>query len=163
MKKRKVFDSSKMRAEGTEINSVKKVGESSRRGAQKVNVFVSFGRFSQGTFVSSIVAVIFHLLLCPISKLSRSYITVTYNLKLAAILMYGSAGLLALFSLGLSRGIVSRIYLFVVYIECTAIHNAHLWVPLQERYNMTNIYKIFTFITTIIFYVDLVIFSKNTT
>ena len=44
--------------------------------------------------------------------------------------MCGSAGLLVLFYLGLSRGIVSHIYLVIIYIECTAIHNAHLWVPL---------------------------------
>ena len=44
--------------------------------------------------------------------------------------MYGSAGLLALSYLSLSRGIVSCIYLFIIYIECTAIHNTHLWVPL---------------------------------
>ena len=66
--------------------------------------------------------------------------------------MYGSAGLLTLFYLSLSKGIVSCIYLFVIYIKGTMIHNAHLQVPLQERNNMTKIYKIFTFITSIIFY-----------
>ena len=40
--------------------------------------------------------------------------------------MYGSAGLLALLYLGLSRGIVSHIYLIIL--ECTTIHNAHLQV-----------------------------------
>ena len=40
--------------------------------------------------------------------------------------MYGNAGFLAPFYLGLTRGIVSRIYLIIV--ECTAIHNAHLRV-----------------------------------
>ena len=38
------------------------------------------------------------------------------------------------------------------YIKCIVIHNTHLWVPLQENDNMTNRHKIFTFITTIIFY-----------
>ena len=46
------------------------------------------------------------------------------------IVMYDSACLLALFYLGLSRGLVSHIYLVTIYIECTAIHNAHHWVPL---------------------------------
>ena len=44
--------------------------------------------------------------------------------------MYGSAGLLAIFYLGLSRARVSNIYVVIVYIKCTAIHNAHLQVPL---------------------------------
>ena len=56
------------------------------------------------------------------------------------------------FLLGLSRGIVSCILLIIIYIKCTVIHKACLWVPLLERDNMTNIYKIFTFIITIFFY-----------
>ena len=44
--------------------------------------------------------------------------------------MYGSASLLVLFYLGLSRGIVSHIYLVIIYIKCTTIHNANLRVPL---------------------------------
>ena len=66
--------------------------------------------------------------------------------------MYGSAYLLALLYLSLSRGIVSHIYLFIIYIECTMIHNDYLQVPLYDRNNVTNIYKIFTFIIPIIFY-----------
>ena len=65
--------------------------------------------------------------------------------------MYGSACLLVLFYLRLSRGIFSHIYLVIIYIKYTMIHNARLWVPLLERNNVTNGYKIFTFITTIIF------------
>ena len=42
--------------------------------------------------------------------------------------MYGSTGLFYSILLKLSRGIVSCILLIVNYIECTAIHNAHLWV-----------------------------------
>ena len=40
--------------------------------------------------------------------------------------MYGSADLLVLFYLGLSRGIVSHIHLIIL--KCTAIHNTHLQV-----------------------------------
>ena len=61
--------------------------------------------------------------------------------------------LLCTFLLVLSRGIVSCILLIVIYIECTMIHNAHLQVPfLYMNDNMTNRYKVFTFITTIFFY-----------
>ena len=63
-------------------------------------------------------------------------------------LMSGRAGLLVSFYLDMYRGIVSHIYLVIIYIT---IHNAHLWVPLYERNNV-NIYKLFTFIITIIFY-----------
>ena len=50
-------------------------------------------------------------------------------------------------------GVYCHVYLLsVIYIECTVIHNAHLWVPLLERDNVTNRYKIFTFIITIFFY-----------
>ena len=35
------------------------------------------------------------------------------------------------------------------------IHNAHLWVPLLERDNVTNKYRIFTFIITIYFYLTI--------
>ena len=42
------------------------------------------------------------------------------------IVMYGSAGLQALFYLGLSRGIVSHIYLIIL--NCTTIHNACIWI-----------------------------------
>ena len=66
--------------------------------------------------------------------------------------MYGSASLSALSYLSLSSSIVSCICLSIIYMECTTIHNAHLWVPLQERNNMTNRYKVFTFIISIIFY-----------
>ena len=53
-----------------------------------------------------------------------------YKVNIQSYVMYGSAGLLALFYSSLSRGIVSRIYLFVIYIECTTIHNARFQVPL---------------------------------
>ena len=42
------------------------------------------------------------------------------------IVMYGSTHLIVLFTLGLSRGIVSHIYLIIPF--CTVIHNSHLWV-----------------------------------
>ena len=64
--------------------------------------------------------------------------------------MYGSAGLFMLSYLSLSRGIGACI-IVKDYIKCTTIHNAHLWVPLLERDNMTKRYKIFTFIMTIYF------------
>ena len=67
--------------------------------------------------------------------------------------MYGSAGLLALFYLGLSRGVMSHIYIFICGLykihcdtQCSSLGS------FIERDNMTNRYKIFTFITTIIFY-----------
>ena len=44
--------------------------------------------------------------------------------------MHGSGYLFMPFYLSLSRSIVSHIYLFIIYIECTLIHNACLWVPL---------------------------------
>ena len=66
--------------------------------------------------------------------------------------MYGSTCLSVLSYLSLSRGIMSHISLSIIYIECTMIHNACLWVLLQERNNVTNRYKVFTFIITIIFY-----------
>ena len=47
--------------------------------------------------------------------------------------MYGNACFLAPSYLSLCKGIVSCILLIVIYIKCTMIHNAHLWVPLSER------------------------------
>ena len=67
--------------------------------------------------------------------------------------MFGSAGLIALSYLSLSMGLYCHVYLLnIIYIKCTEIHNACLQVPFLERDNMTNRYKIFTFIITIFFY-----------
>ena len=50
-------------------------------------------------------------------------------------------------------GVFCHVYLLnIVYIKCTMIHNAHFGFPLLEIDNMTNGYKIFTFIITIFFY-----------
>ena len=49
--------------------------------------------------------------------------------KMSPSVMYGSASLFALSYLGLSRGIVLHIYILVIYVECTMIHNTHLQVP----------------------------------
>ena len=46
------------------------------------------------------------------------------------VLCMAVQAILALFYLGLSRGIVSCIYLVTNYIKCTMIHNGHLQVHL---------------------------------
>ena len=95
------------------------------------------------------------LIFCPYFWNPASDYNILFSIlgsQMSPHVMYGSARLSALSYLSLSSSIVSCICLSIIYIECTTIHNAHLWVPLQERNNMTNRYKVFTFIITIIFY-----------